>query len=159
MSTRLRRLLTAPATEYSFLEIKTITGLSEEALLATIKEYDIQCADEIGERFSWEETVSIITNTFPPTQLDALLGKARLHLPPLVRLTTVTLALPTYLVKLLEYLTSLEPEHVRVSDYLARHLQDLASTHDTPAVEANIPGYHEALHYPTPAPTKRDVTW
>lgn len=142
----LRDLFRNPKEKYPLADLQALLGWSDDDLEEHLSDLDVE-----RNTCSWAEVVSIVLRELPRHSVERKLGRVLQQLPPLVRLRTLRVRLPAYLVFLLEHLTRRVNEGRRVpltvSDLLVAHLEDLASSMDA-SIERAIPGFTAALQYP-----------
>lgn len=77
--------------------------------------------------------------------IERELGADVSRLPPLIRLTNLSIQLPAYQIVALE--SAARREQTTVNDLLARYLMDLICD-EAPALEKTVEGFREAFHWP-----------
>jgi hypothetical protein len=110
----------------------------------------------------WDDVAALAQERWTPRMIDGALDIDRIGvIPPLNRVYHVDAFLPLYQIRLLHYLAETQRGGIRArlnaSDILERQLLDLANTLDAAEVDAAIPGFSTALHYPAFIP--RDDDW
>jgi hypothetical protein len=108
---------------------------------------------------SWEDLAHLALDEWTPRMIEAALReKSSEVIPPLNQHRLIQVSLPIYLIRLLDYQARVESatRHVprNASDIIEQVLREFADGRDTAALDAEIPGFRQALQYPyyTPRP-------
>jgi hypothetical protein len=105
---------------------------------------------EAGEdgRLAWGEVAYLAMRRWPIETIFSALGdEASRVLPSMLRPTSFPAMLPAYQVRMIEVLSA--QEGFDAATFLQLHLLDLASACDLTTMEREIPGFVEALQFPT----------
>jgi len=137
---------------YTVADVLRLTCTSEAALARAVTERDI--APPESGMLAWEDVVYLVQGRWTPRMIDAALGQQRVGvIPPLNRVQHIEARLPLYQIRLLHFLAEQERGTIRArlnaSDILERELHSMASgVDDLDEIEAVVPGFRAALHYP-----------
>ncbi len=132
---RIRQIFLAPR-EYSVAEAARVLKMRQDALTPEAIEQwclsVLRSSDPPFLRLAWATVAALALKQWPSEAIyDALADDADRVLPKLLREETLTVRLPAYLLRLLEYLAM--QDGVRVSEYLRRELHDTfagSTSHD-----------------------------
>jgi hypothetical protein len=108
---------------------------------------------------SWEDVAHLALDEWTPRMIEAALREESSEvIPPLNQHRLIQVSIPIYLIRLLDYQAHFESatRHVprNASDIIEQILREFADASDTAALDAEIPGFLQALQYPyyTPRP-------
>jgi len=151
---------------YAPQDVLTLLGISAEQLRAAIGKRTVEeHYNDVGDVvIPWEDVATLALEEWTPRMIEAALHSSDdPGIPQLNEHRLIRVSLPIYLIRLLNYLAEFESatRHVprNASDIIERALHDLANTQDITAVEAEIPGFAQALTYPYFVPRRNGVLW
>ena len=139
---------------YDAAAVRRITGTTRERLKAALAHRQFDPVSGHGAlRFRWEDVASLALERWTPRQIAQTLERAGHSeaLPRLNQVRAITIELPVYQIRLLEYLA--EEQSARdgaprsISDALERALDALAFD-DAAELERRVPGFEEARLFP-----------
>lgn len=134
---------------YSTEVIARMTGVDREELKQRIEdgEFDFE---QVEYWLQWRDVVTIAMERWPLDVIyEALGNRADDVMPRMLRPEEFTLPVPSYILRLLEYVAA--SENLSVAEYVRRELHDLAeseSVGNRAEIEVKIPGFREALYFP-----------
>jgi len=151
---------------YGTAEVVQLLGICDDQLLDAIATGSVCTeASETGAQvIPWEDVANLALDVWTPRMIAAALGHdADEVLPPLNQHRLIQISIPLYLIHLLDHLARVESatRHVprNASDIIERVLHDVANTQNTTAIDAEIPGFAQALTYPYFTPRSTGLLW
>jgi hypothetical protein len=131
---------------FEFGEAAQLLGMRPVALARLLSESEIEDGDD--GRLAWGEVAYLAMGRWPIETIFSALGdEASRVLPPMLRPTSLSAMLPAYQVRMIEVAAA--REGIEVGTFLLLHLLDLASACDLASMEREIPGFVEALQFPS----------
>lgn len=131
---------------YSLDDAANLLGWTTERLAAELSSQFLVSREHWRQQPVPSSAVAVLA--FPDWSyetIEEVLGPEMSLLPPLVRLTELTVRLPAHQIAALE--AAAIREQTSVNDILARQLMDLTCA-EAPALASSIAGFREALHWP-----------
>lgn len=151
---------------YRLADVLALLGISDGQLRDAISRGEIATeTNDVGERvIAWAEVATLALEEWTPRMIEAALHHEPSDIIPLLNQhRLIRVSLPIYLIRLLDHLARFESatRHVprNASDILERVLHDFANTQNTAAINAEVPGYAQALSYPYFVPRRTGVLW
>ena len=147
----IRQLFLDTSGFYSLVDAAEILGWNTGDLAAELSSQFLTPASEWLERPVPASALAVLAfGDWSYEFIERLLGDDASLLPPLIRLTELTVRLPAHQIAALEAAAS--RERTTVSDILARELIELTSS-EAPELSRSIDGFREAFHWPAAAPS------
>lgn len=151
---------------YRCAHVLALLGISDAQLQDAINRGVIATeTNDIGERvIPWEAVAALALHEWTPRMIEAALHDEPSECIPLLNQhRLIQVSLPIYLIRLLDYMARFESatHHVprNASDIIERVLHDFANTQNTAAIDAEVPGYAQALTYPYFVPRHTGLLW
>lgn len=143
-----------------------LLGISDEQLADAITSGTVATeSNDVGGRvIPWEDVAALALQEWTPRMIEAALYRGDSDAMPLLNQhRLIRISLPIYQIRLLDYLARVESvtRHVprNASDIIERVLHDFANTQDAAAIDAEIPGFAQALGYPYFTPRRTGLLW
>jgi hypothetical protein len=147
---RIRSIFLNRRESYGLSEARRLSGHSPTALRRAIANGEIEATETTpGDyRIPWLSLAALAVDTWGVEAIEEELGATHSSfiLPPLARYQAITLRLPRYQIAMLQELAK-RPELGGISRIVSDALVTIAEEH-AEAMEAAIPGFAEAFHYP-----------
>ncbi len=148
---QIRRVFLQRRDDYSPTEASKVLGISRAKIVDGIKAGEIDAVKKhhTEYRLRWRTVAFLALMKWREEAIyDALGARADSVLPPLMRIESLTVTLPAYTIRMLEYQAALQG--VSVDEVLRSLLHEESSTAllATPAIVHDIPGYREAVVFP-----------
>ena len=146
-NTRIRELFLHRHASYRLSEAARILGMTRGRLEREAEADDRNAYRINGRwRFTWRQVVYLALRQWSLAEIHEALGlDATPVLPPLLGLRAVTVRLPEYLVRAIEF--SAAADDVTIDDWLHHELTEFAGT-VIDHMERMIPGYRRAYFFP-----------
>lgn len=151
---RIRELFVNRKPFYGVGEILRLTHTREAELTAAANDGVVTALLETdGPRFSWEDVAHLALRQWTPRMIDGALDIVHREVVPVLnRVKQIDVQLPLYQIRLLHVLAEMRGAGFRgrlnASDILEHELLEFAVSVDADEIEAEIPGFRAAIHYP-----------
>ena len=144
---RIRAFFLDRQESYRLAEAARLLGVSPAMLRREAEADDREAYRANGSwRFSWRQLAYIALRRWTLSQIhDALGSDASAIFPPLLRLNTLTVRLPEFLIRAIE--TAAADDHTSIDDWLHLELIDFAGT-VAHRMERATPGFRRAYLFP-----------
>lgn len=158
----IRELFVRRLPQYSLADACRLTRSADSDLAAAIEAGEITPIHQNdGVVFSWDDVASLALRRWTPRMIDGALDVVhREAVPRLNRVRQIQVQLPLYQIRLLHVLAESRRARFRgrlnASDVLEYELLEVALSEDAAELEAEIPGFGAALHYPYFLPREDD---
>jgi len=143
-----------------------LLGISEGQLLDAIATGSVstEASDTGAQVIPWEDIAILALEEWTPRMIEAALHDDVDNVIPLLNQhRLIQVSLPIYLIRLLDHLARFESatHHVprNASDMIERVLHEFANTQAAAVIDAEIPGFAQALTYPYFTPRRTGLLW
>jgi hypothetical protein len=143
-----------------------LLGISENQLRDAIATGSVstEASDTGAQVIPWEDVALLALEEWTPRMIEAALGHDADDVIPLLNQhRLIQASIPIYLIRLLDQLARFESatRHVprNASDMIERILHEFANTQAAAAIDAEIPGFAQALTYPHFTPRSTGLLW
>jgi hypothetical protein len=151
---------------YGTAEAVLLLGISEGQLLDAIAtgSASTEASDTGAQVIPWEDIAILALEEWTPRMIEAALHDDVDDVIPLLNQhRLIQVSLPIYLIRLLDHLARFESatHHVprNASDMIERVLHEFANTQAAAVIDAEIPGFAQALTYPYFTPRRTGLLW
>lgn len=150
---------------YPFKDVLPLLGISDAQLRDAISRGVIATeTNDLGQQvIAWAEVAALALEEWTPRMIEAALHHEADDVPLLNQHRLIRVSLPIYQIRLLDHLARVASatRHVprNASDILEHLLHDVANAQNTTAIDAEVPGYAQALTYPYFVPRRTGVLW
>lgn len=148
---QIRRIFLQRRDEYSPTEAAKVLGVPRAEIIEGIEagEIDASKVERVEYRLRWRTVAALaITKWREEDIYDALGPQADRVLPALMRVETLTVSIPAYALRMLEWQAA--QRGVSVDEQLRPLLHDIANAQllESPEIDTAIPGFREAVLFP-----------
>jgi len=158
----IRELFVKREPHYALAEALRLARSGEDEIAAAIEAGEFLPVDQgDGLLLSWDDVAQLALRRWTPRMIDGALDVVhRDAVPRLNRVRQVQVQLPLYQIRLLHVLAERRRAGFRgrlnASDVLEHELLEVALSADAAEIDAEIPGFRAALHYPYFIPREDD---
>ena len=151
---RIRELFVKRKPFYALADVFRLTRITEQEVTVAVEEgVATPIPGGAASLFSWEDVALLALRRWTPRMIDGALDVAHRDVVPILnRVKQIEVQLPLYQIRLLHVLAEMRGAGFRgrlnASDILEHELVELALSVDADEIEAEIPGFRAAIHYP-----------
>jgi hypothetical protein len=151
---RIRELFVKRMPFYVLADVLRLTRSTEAEITVAVDEGSVTpVLGGDAPLFSWDDVVLLALRRWTPRMIDGALDAVHRDVVPVLnRVKQIAVHLPLYQIRLLHVLAEMRGAGFRgrlnASDILEHELVELAMSVDADEIDAEIPGFRAAIHYP-----------